>query len=365
MNSKVLSKIYYDTSNPGSYGGVKSLYREAIKVIPNLAEKDVKEWLSSQLVYTLHKPTKRRFKRNPVIAEHINENFQADLVDMQEFAKQNDNYRYILTVIDVFSKRAWAVPIKRKDANLVVKAMNKILKQVSPLKLQTDKGKEFDNKLFRKLMEIYNINFFMTKNKVIKCSVIERFNRTLKNKMFRIFTKTGKRRYITILDSILESYNNAHHRSIRMAPNQVTENNEKVVFSNLYGFKSKREILRRLKKPRLKLGDHVRQKYVLGPLDRGYYPTWTDNTYTVYKVTNGLVKPLYYVKDSKGEVINQRLYPEELQKVSKNNIYRVEKIVGEKTIAGKKYFRIKWLNYPSSENSWIPSEDLVKIGDGK
>lgn len=365
MVNNVLSSIYYDTSKPGSYGGVESLFKEAVKVDSTLTRKKVKDWLEGQLVYTLNKQARRHFKRNPVIAEHINENFQADLVDMQEFAKYNNGYRYILTVIDVFSKHAWAIPIKNKQASSVRDSMKEILKNVIPYKVQTDRGKEFDNELFRKLMDDYEINFFMTKNKEIKCSIVERFNRTLKNKLHKYFTKIGKGRYIDVLDSILKSYNKSYHRSIKMAPIDVREHNEEEVFENLYGYKSKREILRKFKKPSLKTGDKVRKKYTLGPLDRGYYRNWTDEVYTIDKAMKNLIKPLHFIKASNGQVLKQRFYPEEVQKINDKNIYRVEKVLSEKIVRGVKYFKVKWVNYPSTENSWIKADDLLNIGDGE
>jgi hypothetical protein len=365
MAEKVLSEIYYDISNPGSYGGLESLFREASKKLPDLKKKDVRNWLSGQLVYTLHKPARRRFKRNPIVAERINENYQADLVDMQQFARQNDSMRYILTIIDIFRKKAWAVPIKNKQAKTVTSAMESVIRTNTPIKLQTDKGKEFDNLPFKKLMDKYHINFFTSNNKDIKCSIIERFNRTLKNKLHRHFTKSGKRRYVDVLNHLLQGYNNSYHRSIKMTPNQVNESNEREVFLNLYGFVSKRELLRKLKKPVLKIGDKVRQKYYLGPLDRGYYPNWTDRVYTVHKSVKNINKPLYFVKNSSGEVVKQRFYPEEVQKIKENNIFRVEKVIAEKLVGGKKFFKVKWLNYPSSESSWIESSELFNVGDGE
>jgi hypothetical protein len=365
MAEKVLSDIYYDISNPGSYGGLESLFREASKKLPELKKNDVRNWLSGQLVYTLHKPARRRFKRNPIVAEHVNENFQADLVDMQTYARQNDNNRYLLTTIDIFSKKVWAVPIKNKQATTVSSAMENVIRSNTPIKLQTDKGKEFDNIPFKKLMDKYNINFFTSNNKDIKCSIIERFNRTLKNKLHRHFTKTGKKRYVDILDQLVRGYNNSYHRSIKMTPNQVNEDNEKEVFYNLYGFVSKRELLRKLKMPALRAGDKVRQKYILGPLDRGYYPNWTDQVYTIIKTVKNINKPLYFVKNSDGAVVKQRFYPEEIQKIKENNIFRVERVISEKVVGGKKYFKVKWLNHPSSENSWIESSDLFNIGDGE
>src|SRR5882762_11657046 len=151
MAENVLSNIYYKESNPGSYGGARKLYKQARNIDGSITFKTVKEWLQSQLVYTLHKDARRKFKRNPIIVERINENLQSDLVDLKDLASSNDGNRYILTVIDVFSKKAWAIPILNKTAQNVCNVLESILKHNPPFKIQTDKGKEFENLIFRKL----------------------------------------------------------------------------------------------------------------------------------------------------------------------------------------------------------------------
>ena len=98
-----------------------------------------------QNTYTLHKQKRKNFLRNKVLVKNINEQFQADIVDMQMFSKHNNNYKYILTVIDVLSKYAFAKPLKTKSSKDVLKAFENIFKERKPFKLQTDKGKEFVN----------------------------------------------------------------------------------------------------------------------------------------------------------------------------------------------------------------------------
>lgn len=348
-----------------SYSGIKKLFNEAYKKAPTITRQDVKEWLSGELVYTLHKPVRKRFKRNPIIVQKINENFQADLVDMREFSNQNNGYNYILTVIDVFSKKAFGIPLKNKTSQSVSSAMDTILKVVSPSKLQTDQGKEFENSIFKNLMKSYEINHFTTKNTDIKCSIVERFNKTLKNKMFRHFTKIGNRKYIDIVSSLISSYNNTYHRTIKMAPNEVNESNEDIVFRNIYGVNNVRDLLRKYKKPTLSIGETVRKKYKFGPLDRGYYPNWTDEVYTIYKTMNKHRFPLYQIKDSKNKQLKQSFYLNELQKIKDNKIYRVENILKERKYKGVKQYFVKWLNHSSSENSWVAASDVFDISNGK
>ena len=360
MNN-LLNKIYYNPSNPASFSSAEKVLIEARKTLPTIKRKDVENWLSKQLVATLHKPVRKNFKRNPVIAEHINENFQADLVDMKEFKNVNKNFTFILTVIDVFSKKAYAVPLKNKSAESVSKAFESILKTNVPTKLQTDNGLEFLNSSFKKLMKTYDINHFTSNNSDIKCSIIERFNKTLKSKMFKYFTNIGKRNYIEVLPQLITSYNNTYHRSIKMTPNQVTELNENEVFRNLYKVENKRALLKKFNKPKLALDDTVRLKYDSSKLDRSYYPNWTDATFKI-KSKLKQINPLYTVVDEKNKPIKQRFYDKELQKIANTGIYRVEKILKERKVNNKKQYFVKWLNHDNTHNSWIEANQLLRNG---
>ena len=358
---KTLRKIYYSPNHSGSFGSRDILYLEARKLIPHIKRKDVNEWLKGQITYTLHYPVKRRFKRHPVIAEYPLENFQADLVDMQEFSRINYGFNYILTIIDVFSKKAWAIALKNKSAPVVCNAFEKVLIENIPNELQTDHGKEFENSCFKNLKKKYEINHYFAKDPNIKCAVIERFNRTLKNKMFKYFTSVGNRKYVTVLPQLIESYNNTYHRSIGMKPNEVSLENKQKVFENLYKVKSIRELLKRGKSSKIKIGDNVRKKYDLKTFDRGYYPNWTDEIFKVNKSFGGPNKFRYLIQDSKGNLINRKLYPEEIQSINNNKSFRVEKIVKQKITKGIKYYLIKWLNFPETDNSWIKATDLFDV----
>ena len=104
---------------------------------------------------------------------------------MTHLADHNDGFHYLLTVIDVFSKYAFDVALKKKDSKNVVDAFGKIItdEKRKPFKLQTDKGKEFFNRALRAKLEDWGIQFYVSQNEDIKASVVERFNRTLKIKM--------------------------------------------------------------------------------------------------------------------------------------------------------------------------------------
>ncbi|RWS23610.1 hypothetical protein B4U80_09271 [Leptotrombidium deliense] len=355
--SEILQNIYYDPKNPASFSTVDKLYTAAKSKSSDIKRKDVRQWLSDQLTYTLHKPRRHNFKRNRIIVSRINEQWEADLVDMQEFQRQNKSYKYLITVIDVFSKKAHVLPIKSKSANDMVNAMHSLFKSVVPESLRTDKGLEFTNKKMSDLFNAYGINFFTSNNKHIKCAVVERFNRTLKAKMFKYFTANGTRKYIEVLDDFTNSYNNTVHRSIGMRPNEVREGDEKQIFQKLYGKSIKPH------ESNLQIGDKVRVVYEKKPFDKSYYPNWTDHIYTVNKISKKQ-KPLYTLEgyDGKNEV--QRYYPEEVQKIG-HETYRIEKIIKRRVRNKTTEYLIKWLNFPTSQNSWINAEDVFNIGRSK
>ena len=137
---------YHDPRQPGSFGGVTRFAR-ALK----LPAQKVREVLEKDLGYTLYKPRRRRFPTLPVLVFNMDQQWVADLVEVQNISKYNKGMRYLLMVIDAFSKYAWVEPIKTKTGKAVTKAFEKILKCAKgrkPLNLQTDDGKEFYNSTF-------------------------------------------------------------------------------------------------------------------------------------------------------------------------------------------------------------------------
>ena len=357
----ILSNIYYDQKNPASFSSVSKLYRAAKAKNSKITLKFVKDWLSGELTYTLHKNKRNNYSREKIFVTHPNEQFQADLVDMKMFSRQNNGYRFILTVIDCFSKYAFALPLKNKSGSEVKNALQRIIEERKPEKLQTDRGKEFINSSVQNYLKENDIQFFTTFNTLFKCAIVERFNRTLKSKMFKYFTFTGKNRYIDILQDLVNSYNNTVHRTIKLKPIDVTEDDTDFIFFNIYGVSNPREyLLNKFSKPNIKVGDKVRQKYLKTVMDKGYYPNWTDEIFTVTKSIKGKQKPMFNIESLLGDQIQERVYPEEIQKV-KENFYRIEKIVKTVTQNGVKGYIVKWLNYPQKYNSFVSERDLVNF----
>jgi hypothetical protein len=350
MSEKLFAETYYDPKKPGSYSGLVGFKKANDK----FDKKEVKEWMLDQETYTLHKPLRKKFKRNRIIVYGINNTWQADLVDLRDLSKINNGYKYILTVVDVFSKRAWAIPLVDKTNKSVINAFKNIFNSDKPLRIHTDQGQEFLGKECEKFFKQNHIKLYYL-NSEMKASIVERFNRTLKERMWRYFTKSHKKKYIDVLEDLVSSYNNTYHRSIKMKPSQVNSRNENKVFLNLYGARKDLSVVN----PKFKVGDTVRLSKNKWHFEKGYTPNWTDEIFTVIEVIN-LDIPVYRVKDLQDEEIKGVFYEQELQKIKKSDdVYQVEKIIKtRKNRQGKIEHFVKWLGWPDKFNSWIPAENI-------
>ena len=154
----------------------------------------------------LHKPVKRKYKKRKIVSFGIDDIWAADLVEMGSLAKHNDNFKFVLTVIDIFSKYGWAVPLKNKSGASVAKAFEELFKSRKPNKIWTDKGKEFYNKDVSKVLEDKDIELYSTENEE-KSAVVERWNRTMKEKMYKYFSANNTYKYIDVLDALVSQYN--------------------------------------------------------------------------------------------------------------------------------------------------------------
>lgn len=298
------------------------------------------------IAYELHRPARKNYTRRAVNVYGKNDLWQADLVELIPYSKLNKGYKYILCVIDCFTKFAWATPLKSKTAIEVTNAMSHILVKRSPRLLHVDMGKEFFNTTFDSLMTRYKIKKYATYSTTKAC-IVERFNRTLKQKMFTEFTARGNNNWITILPMLMKNYNNVHvHRTIGMTPAMADRNPSTIVLK-------RRKIIDKVIK--FKIGDKVRVNTQKGIFTKGYLPNWSTEVFNVNKV-NKTSPVTYNLKDYSGKPIAGCFYSEEISKTNYPNDYLIEKIVRRK---GDQLF-VKWLGFDKSHNSWIKTRDIRK-----
>lgn len=355
--AQVLEQLYYDPASPAAFTTVEPLWQAARDRGLKLSRSVVKAWLKEQDTYTLHRPARRRFPRNRVIVGGVDSQWQADLVDMASLSKANDGYRYLLTCIDVLSKYAWVVPLRTKTGANLIEAFKTIFATGRrPKQLQTDEGTEFLNKAFQQFLAREKVHFFHTWNET-KASVVERFNRTFKGRMYKYFTAKNTRRYIDVVDALVDGYNRAYHRSIRRAPNSVTTRNQKEVRDTLYG--APRPTSRGFT---YQAGDLVRISKVKGRFEKSYLPNWSTELFRVTR-RHGRSPPVYTLEDLNGEPLEGTFYAYELQPVTKADdaYYQVESVLETRTRRGKTTHLVKWLGWPASFNSWVDAKDLKPL----
>ena len=172
---------HYNEKKNGAFSGATTFQKTT-------QNPKAKKWLLTQDAYTLHKSVRRRFPRRKIIVAGPKQQFQADLINFSRLQKYNNDFKFILVVIDVFSKYAYVECLKNKSSKSVIAAFSKILKRSGRFStLQTDLGTEFTNKAFQSWLKDHNIHFFQTHNNKIKASIAERFIRTIKEKNLALF----------------------------------------------------------------------------------------------------------------------------------------------------------------------------------
>lgn len=312
-----MKKTYYNPKHPAGYTGSVKQLESYVK-----NQRGVEKWLERQPAYTLHKAVQHRPSMTRAYrAEVVDQQWQADLVDMQGLRSYNDGYGYILTCIDIFTRYAWARPLLNKQQNTVVAGFKSIFQEDEriPFYLQTDQGKEFENKTVRTFLLQSGVNKQFSVKSAYKAALVERFHRTLRGRMWRYFTAQQTRRWIDVLPDLLDSYNNRSHTSLYgHTPSQmVADKGEIATRQHVRETRIDTDDRRRKRRhrPELKIGNSVRLSVAPSIFQHGYTPNWTAEIFKIILVDNNSSPTMYRVVDEQGEVIEGKFYREELQKV--------------------------------------------------
>lgn len=368
QEGSLLSQLYYDPAHTAGYSGARRLL-DAVS-----EKKDVREWLAGQDTYSLHKKAVKRFSRLHYNVSGIDSLWEADLSDLSSLKQYNDNYRYLLFAIDVLSKYLWVEPIFDKTASSVTAAFKAIFDRSSrrrPDTVRTDRGGEF--------MGYHTINYLTSQdikhqegnNPDIKCSIVERVQRTIKEKMWRYFTHQNSRRYIDVLQDIVTSYNNSYHSSIKMKPVDVTFDNDSQAWKNIQSHrKSKKQLdtiaakKKRKKKPKYRSGDMVRISRSKGVFEKGYMANFSEEIFKIRQVLAHRDPVVYTLEDLSGEEIDSIFYEPELSLVrvdTENHTWQINEILQTSGRgANKKYF-VSWMGWPKKFNSWVSAADMQDL----
>lgn len=270
----------------------------------------VKKTLKQIPTYTLHQPARKHFPRRRVYVGGMHEQYVMDLKDIQSLAPYNNRKRYLLVVMDAFSKKAWMEALPNKTGPTTLKALEKIMARSGgvPRKIQVDEGTEFLNRNVKKYLNDKNIKLFWVAS-TMKCVLIERFIRTIFGKIQRYMTHNKTRKFVDKLTDFENLYNNSYHRSIKMTPNSVNKENEDTVRKNLYP-----ELVTDYKPPKFKVGNHVLVARTKKIFEKGYAANYFEEVYKIVKIRE--TNPRVYILEAlDGTPILGSFYAEQLSKV--------------------------------------------------
>jgi len=349
-----MGKVYYDPKHAAGFGSVAKLVKGG-----KSNERAVEEWLSGQDTYTLHKPVRKRFPRNPYTVTNIDDVWEMDLADLSSLSKYNDKYKYLLNIIDIFSRYAWSVPLKDKTANSITAALKSIFQNRKPISIQSDNGTEFVNATLQQYLKRQSVGFHTTHNPNIKGDFVECFQRSLKSRMYKFFTKNNTYRYLDVINKLVIGYNSSVQSTIGMPPSKVTP-------SCIYSLWRKVNSLRgniRQSRVKFKVGDLVRITKVKVKFAKWYEQTFSTGIFSVVKVIPRVPQPVYELSDLQGRPIEGQFYNYELVKVtvSPQTEFQIDKIVRTRNNDGNKQHLVKWRGYDATFNSWIIATDIKKL----
>lgn len=348
-----LKENYRKPGHPIAFSGINKVY-DFYRGL--LTKNQIRNILSGIESYTLHREYHKNI-RNTTHAYFKRYQFQMDLVEIQELSKYNDGIRYLLNVIDIFTRFAFVRPLLDKKAPTVLKAFKSILAEAKnkPLILVMDKGAEFSNKLFENFCLENNIKLINPQAST-HAAFIERFNRSLQTIIYKYLTENETNRFIDHLQKLTLTYNNRKHRMIGISPSQAENDENSHLRINLLAKKRDEKIVKKF--PRLKIGTYVRIAKQKGKFSRGYNEQSNQEIFKIYKINTMKKIPLYYLQTYNGdEKISGGFYEFELTTVN-TSVFRIDKVLKKRKYKGKNQLFVKWKGFSDNYNEWINQSDV-------
>ena len=368
----LLSRLYYGSKEASSFSSARRLFLRAKSENANVTQKYVNDWLKKQQTYTRHKRPRHTFPRRKVLTLRIDECWAADLIQIDSLMNQNAGFQYILTVVDLFSRKLWARKLKQKSKKEMEKAMHSIVEEnhdQSPYKLWTDEGQEFLS--LKEFYEEMEIERYSTRSP-IKSAYAERMNRTLEELLYKKMMALNTRRWIDLLDEVVDIHNNRISSVLHgFTPNQAHEKqNEEYLRAKFLADYEKYKKRFEKQKPKFAVGDTVRVIRKTKVFNRGYEPAFGREIFTVREVKKTF--PITYKLEGKQRAYySQELVAAERPEVEtekqffieKTRVVNTRKLRSGVTSGGQKQYLLKARNDPN-QSSWINHFEFEKLKDG-
>ncbi len=382
MAAAVVNK-WKNIKTPGSFSNSTYFYKglEQEKSVGNKSEKDVKKILQNDITFQTARTLRRNFPRRKDLAYYFSEKWEADLGDIGadrfvDLKSKKQKGRFFFLAVDLFSKRVFAKGLKNKSADSVLSALKEIAGELEapytlPLELRTDKGTEFTNKKLKAYLKknYVHLSFALGEH---KCAVAERYIRSYKKVLIPFLESSGRNlSWEKVNNAVANNLNRRYNRSIKMAPNDVTNHYPELQTRYLEENPPKPFLSILKQQEDFKKGKPVqdsRQKFVLGQkvvipfrrqiLDKESDRQFRYEVFSIDRLNNESTPFLYGLKDGKGDRLKRLYYATEMRKVKEPKSYPIRSILQTKSIGRRKFVLVSWLDHSDVFNEWIPASAL-------
>jgi hypothetical protein len=280
-----MEELYEKFNFPSALKFKKILERNNV----NVTLKEVNDFIEKQNIHQIHKPVHQiKEKQKFIFALNAFEKIQLDLLDYQKYSRTNKGFKFILIIVDVFSRKAFAIPILNKKPDSVLEAYEKVIGNKPVIVLEHDDGKEYLGDFLRFIKENNLINITIETGNHNSLGIINRFSRTLKTNIEKYLNFKNTTKYYDVLDKLVDAYNNTPHQSLggEISPNDVFDNKKdyqivQSINTAKIGFNNSVK-----KISNIKVGDNVRIQIKKGTFTKGYKLTYSAKIYQVLKIEN-------------------------------------------------------------------------------
>lgn len=294
---EVLKETYYNTKT--GFGGLDKLYRQVKESHPSITKKQVKDFLDNQESYQITKRTPPPKQFQSITAPYKGYNFQIDLLIYSNY--EVDKYKYILVVVDTYSRFCVCRPLTNRENPTLVKALQSVFDEMKIVPERVNCDNEFNTTLINDFWKKHKIRvYYSDPNEINKNSIVERLNRTLRELLhqFRVASQ-GKRKWYKYLPDLVDNYNNNTHSTIKEKPIDVWN-----------GTAKNRQIINVVNYIPFEVGEKVRTRIIKKVFDKGSEINYSTEVYTIRKKTGSK----YFLNDEEGNELSKGYKPYELRR---------------------------------------------------
>ncbi len=363
-------RMYKTPGHPIAFSSPQFIYKYFEGRIPLTF---ITESLEHADTYTLHREYKKPKTYNPFYCYERRVRFQADLIDISSLHTSNRGTRYLLLVIDEFSRKIWVLPLTRKSGKITADAFEDWIRHMEldesgweekQKKVLHDNGTEFFNVHVRELFQRKNIEQIGTRN-VIHCGIAERANKSLQSLIYKYLTDKGETKYIDSLPALVHTYNSRGHRTLNyMSPNDADLKNNADAVRKIHSARFAKLLKKKsARREKFSVGDRVRVKSLargVSSARRSYLEQFQREMFTVSSVNKRMPIPMYNLTSmDRQDTILGGFYANELSRV-RGDLFKIDKILKTVGKGRNKKHLVRWKGFGEQWDSYVFDRDIVK-----